>query len=96
MDNTIQVRLSDSLKKRLEMIAGHLEVPVSTLIRMVLVSFSRQPESVRLTPNGFTVEEEKRILGSINSTELAIKEKKAEVYRSMDEALKSLEKETKK
>lgn len=93
MDNIVQVRLPDNLKRRLDIIAGNLEVPVSTLIRMILASFSRQPQQVRLTQNGFTIDEEERILQSIAETEKEVKEKKAEVYKSIDEALETLKKE---
>ncbi len=93
MDNIIQVRLPDNLKQKLAVIAGNMEVPVSTLIRMILASFSRQPNQVRLTQNGFTIDEEERILQSIAETEKAVKEKKAEVYKSIDEALETLKKE---
>ena len=93
MDNIIQVRLPDNLKRKLDIIAGNMEVPVSTLIRMILASFSRQPQQVKLTLNGFTIDEEERILQSIADTEKAVKEKKAEVYKSIDEALETLKKE---
>ena len=96
MDNIVQIRLSDELKQRLEVIAHRMEVPISTLIRMVLASFSSQPQSVRLTANGFTFDEENRILRSIDYTENAIKEKRAEKYHSMNTALDALEHEIQK
>jgi len=93
MDNIVQVRLSDDLKKRLERISDRMEVPISTLIRMVMASFSRQPDAVRLTPNGFTVEEEERLLRSIKMTEQEVKSGKAQRFASIDEALASLAKD---
>lgn len=96
MDNIVQVRLSDDLKNRLEKVAERMEIPLSTFIRTILASFAKKPEAVKLTENGFTVEEEERIFHSMRETEKAIKEGKMEVYRSVEEALKSLEKEVKK
>ena len=93
MDNVIQIRISDDLKKRLEKISDRMEVPVSTLIRMILASFSRQPDAVRLPPNGFTVEEEKRILHAAKITQRDIKAGRVEKYENIDDALASLERE---
>jgi antitoxin component of RelBE/YafQ-DinJ toxin-antitoxin module len=91
MDNVVQVRLSDNLKKRLERIADRMEVPVSTLIRMVLASFSHQPEEIRLTPNGFTLAEENRLLRSIELTKQEVKSGKAKSFTNIDKALASLQ-----
>ncbi|MBI2611459.1 hypothetical protein HYW54_01795 [Candidatus Gottesmanbacteria bacterium] len=96
MDNIVQVRLSDDLRERLERVAERLEMPLSTLIRTILASFAKKPEMVRLTENGFTVEEEDRILRSLKATEKAIEEGKVETFRSVDEALQSLEQEIRK
>jgi len=96
MDNIVQVRLSDDLKDRLERVAERMEMPLSTLIRTILASFAKKPEAVRLTENGFTIEQEERILRSAKATEKAIKERRAEVYRSVDDALEALEREVKK
>ncbi len=92
----MQVRLSDDLRERLERVAERLEMPLSTLIRTILASFAKKPEMVRLTENGFTVEEEDRILRSLKATEKAIEEGKVETFRSVDEALQSLEQEIRK
>lgn len=93
MENVLQIRISDDLKKRLERISDRLEVPVSTLIRMVLASFSRQSDSVRITPNGFTIDEEARIIKSAKITQRDIKTGRAERFTSVDDALISLERE---
>lgn len=96
MDNVIQVRISDELKKRLERISDRMEVPVSTLIRMVLASFSSQPDAVRLTPNGFTIDEEERIIRSAKTTQREIRAGKADRYTTIEDALASLEREAMK
>jgi hypothetical protein len=94
MDNVIQIRISDELKNRLERISRRMEVPVSTLIRMVLASFSRSPDAVHITPNGFTHDEEERIIHSAKVTKRAITLGKDEQYSTIDDALTALERET--
>lgn len=94
MTHAIQVRLPHHLKGKLDVIASRMEIPVSTLIRSVLASFAQQPHAVRLTINGFTADEEERILQSARFTEKAIREGKAETFQSVDDALSALEKES--
>lgn len=96
MDNVIQVRLSTDLKHRLDRIADRMEIPMSTLIRSVLATFSRKPHAVRLTANGFTIEEEDRLLSSIKQAEKEIRQNKAKVFDTIDDALSYLEKTSKK
>lgn len=53
---------------------------------------SSQSSKPKLTPNGFTIEEEKRLLRAIKSTQKDICKGKAEKYATIDEALAALEK----
>lgn len=88
----LQIRVSEELKDRLEAIAKRYEISMTTLARFVLAEFSNQANTLQLTPNGFTVAEEKRILHSWKQTQEEIKKGKTKTYSSADTLLKSLKK----
>lgn len=87
----LQIRLSNQLKNRLEEIAKKYELSLSTLARFILAEFSRREPSFQLTPSGFSLKEEERILRSFKQTKEEIRANKAEVYDSVEKALTALE-----
>lgn len=86
----LQIRLSDRLKQRLEKVADSYEVPVSTLVRFIIAEFSHNADRLRITPNGFTLDEEEKILLSERQTDREIQQGKADIFPSFDKALSGL------
>ena len=58
-----------------------------------MISFNTKLKNKsKVTPNGFTVTEEKRLLRAVKITEEDIRKGKAEEYTNIDEALAALKK----
>lgn len=92
MNTTVQFRVDSKTKKDASKIFESLGLDMSTGIKMFLSQVVRKkglPFQV-LTENGFTPEQEKRILASIKETEELYKAGKLKTFDSWDEMKKDI------
>lgn len=87
----IQIKVDPSLKEKLKRIALSKGLNVTSYIKMNLIQMSEQDEHAALTDNGFTEQEESRLMEAIAIGEKAYKWDKIKQYSSMHDALESLE-----
>lgn len=87
----IQIKIDPSLKDKIKRIALSKGLNVTSYIKMTLIQNANREEQLALSENGFTEEEEWRLLRSIQAGEKAYQEKKMKAYSSMQDALESLD-----
>lgn len=87
----LQIKVEPSLKEKLQRIALSKGLNVTSYIKMTLIEVTEQDADLALTENGFTVREERRLLRSIQEGEREYRKKNGKIYKSMKDALKSLD-----
>lgn len=87
----IQIKVDPTLKDKLKRIALAKGLNITSYIKMTLIHEMEEEEAFELSENGFTFQEEQRLLKSIQKGEKAYRERKLKAYTSMEEALESLD-----
>ena len=89
--STIQIRIDSKLKKQVHTLFSDLGTDISGAVKMFLIqSVKTKTLAIKgLTENGFTVEEEARILQAVKES---YDPKNQKIFTSVDDLIESLEK----
>lgn len=87
----LQIKVEPLLKEKVKRIALAKGLNITSYIKMVVIEASEREDQRALTENGFMAGEEKRLAESVKEGRKFIKEGKLKSYKSMKEALRSLE-----
>lgn len=87
----LQIKIEPTLKQKLQRIALSKGLNITSYIKMTMMSAVAEDADLALTENGFTLGEERRLLKSITEGEKEYKKGKLKKFRSMKDALNSLD-----